>query len=85
MNGLLLFPAECFCLTYELNDFKSRVNRHLWDLLLFIVTLYLALHGVNTNKKQEVRDNLSVCVLNILPKVSSLPNLLAINVMKVEI
>ena len=85
MNGLLLFPAECFCLTYELNGFKSRVNRHLWDLLLFIVTLYLALHGVNTNKKQEVRDNLSVCVLNILPKVSSVPNVLAINVVKVEI
>ena len=35
--------------------------------------------------EQEVGDNLSVCVLNILPKVSSLPNLLAINLVKVEI
>ena len=36
-------------------------------------------------EKQEVGDNLSVCVMNILPKVSSLPNLLAINLMKMEI
>ena len=35
-------------------------------------------------EKQEVGDNLSVCVMNILPKVSSLPNLLAINLMKME-
>ena len=36
-------------------------------------------------KKQEVADDLSVCVLNILPKVSSLPSLLVINLVKVEI
>ena len=35
--------------------------------------------------KQEVGDNLSVCVLNILPKVSSLPSSLAINLMKMEV
>ena len=35
-------------------------------------------------KKQEVGDDLSVCVLNILPKVSSLPSLLSINLVKVE-
>ena len=34
--------------------------------------------------KQEIGDDLSTCVLNILPKVSSLPSLLAINRMKVE-
>ena len=36
-------------------------------------------------QKQEVDDDLSVCVMNILPKVSSLPSLLAINLMKMEI
>ena len=36
-------------------------------------------------QKQEFGDDLSVCALNILPKVSSLPMLLAINLMKVEI
>ena len=25
-------PADCFPLTYDLNDFKSRVNRHLFSL-----------------------------------------------------
>ena len=35
--------------------------------------------------KQEVGDDLSVSVLDILPKVSSLPSLLAINLMKMEI
>ena len=34
--------------------------------------------------QQEVRDDLSVYVLNILPKVSSLPSLLAANLVKVE-
>ena len=33
---------------------------------------------------QELGDDISVCVLNILPKVSSLPSLLAINLVKVE-
>ena len=35
--------------------------------------------------KQEVDDDLSVCMLNILPKVNSLPSLLAIILMKMEI
>ena len=35
--------------------------------------------------QQKDGDDLSVCVLNILPKVSSLPSLLAINLVKVEI
>ena len=35
--------------------------------------------------EQEVGNNSSVRVMNILPKVSSLPNLLAINLMKMEI
>ena len=46
---------------------------------------------VNDNKvnnknyiKKEVHDDLSVCVLNILSKVSNLPNLLAINIVKAE-
>ena len=37
------------------------------------------------NFREEVGDDLSVCVLNVLPKVSSLPSLLAINLVKVEI
>ena len=36
-------------------------------------------------KLQEVGDDSNVCVLNILPKVSSLPSLLAINLVKIEI
>ena len=35
--------------------------------------------------KQEVGDALSVCVLNILIKVRSLPTLLVINLTKIEI
>ena len=35
--------------------------------------------------KQEVGDDLSVCMMNILPKFSSLPILLAINLRKMEI
>ena len=35
--------------------------------------------------EQELGDDLSVCAMNILPKVSSLPSLLAINLMKMEI
>ena len=35
--------------------------------------------------KQEVGDDLSIGVLNILPKVNSLPSLLSINLVKVEI
>ena len=34
--------------------------------------------------EQEVCDDLSVFMLNIFPKVSSLPTLLAINLVKVE-
>ena len=41
--------------------------------------------NLNELNKQKVGDDLSVCVLHILPKVSSLPDLLAINLMKVEI
>ena len=36
-------------------------------------------------QEEEAGDDLSVCVMNILPKVSSLPSLLAINLMKMEI
>ena len=36
-------------------------------------------------KKQEVSDDLSICVLNILPKSSSVSSLVAINLMKMEI
>ena len=35
--------------------------------------------------KQEVGNDLSVCVMNILPKISSLPSLLAINLCKKDI
>ena len=35
--------------------------------------------------KQEVGDDLSVCMLNLLPKVSTLPRLVTINLVKVEI
>ena len=35
-------------------------------------------------QEEEAGDDLSVCVMNILLKVSSLPSLLAINLMKME-
>ena len=35
--------------------------------------------------EQEVGDDLSICMMNILHKVSSLPSSLAINLMKIEI
>ena len=34
--------------------------------------------------KQEVGDDLNVCVMNIFPKVSSLPSWLAIKLMEIE-
>ena len=36
------------------------------------------------NFKQEIGDDLSVCVVNLLPVVSTLPSLVAISLMKVE-
>ena len=36
-------------------------------------------------KQEEVGDDLSVCMLNILSKVSSLPRLVALNLVKAEI
>ena len=36
-------------------------------------------------QEEEAGDDLSVCVMNILLKVSSLPSLLAIDLMKMEI
>ena len=41
-------------------------------------------YEVNSNK-QEVSDNLSGCMLNILPKVRSLPSIIAVSLMKVKI
>ena len=38
-----------------------------------------------SKRKQGVGDDLSVCVLNILPKVSSLPKVLTVKLTKVEI
>ena len=41
-NSLLI---ECFCLTYDLNGIKSRINRHLCFklfVLLFLVTPFVA-------------------------------------------
>ena len=39
----------------------------------------------NRKRKQELGDDLSVCVLNIVLKTSSLPSLLTVNLTKVEI
>ena len=36
-------------------------------------------------KQQELGDDLSVCMMNILPKVSSLSSLLAVNLTKTKI
>ena len=41
--------------------------------------------GWEVQKQQEVGGDLSVCVLNISPKVSSPPSLLAMHLVKVEI
>ena len=41
--------------------------------------------GVPIIEQQEVGDDLSVCVLNILPKTNNLPSLLPINLVKVKI
>ena len=36
-------------------------------------------------RKQEVGDDLRVCVLNILPEVSTMPSLVVINLVKEEL
>lgn len=41
--------------------------------------------GYKNKEKQEVSDDLSVCVLDFLPQVSTLPGLLAIILVTVEI
>ena len=38
-----------------------------------------------TEKEQKIGGNLSIYVLKLLPKVSTLPNLVAISIAKVEI
>ena len=53
-----------------------------WTKYLWQLNMKDTLRKIKT--KQEIGDDLSTCVLNILPKVSSLPSLLAINRMKVE-
>ena len=42
----------------------------------------LHLYKSKKKRKQEVGGDLSVCVMNILPKTSNLPSLLAINLTK---
>ena len=48
------------------------------DSIITLISLWILF------KQQEVGNDLSVCGLNILPKVSSLRRLLAINLVKVE-
>ena len=63
---------------------ETRILLYLYNTPPVSINLYQS--SVRLFKyEQEVGDNLSVCVLNILPKVSSLANLLAINLVKVEI
>ena len=45
-------PAECFSLTSDLNDFKSRVNRHL-DLCLFSFSNDLPLNVFHSGGRRE--------------------------------
>ena len=52
--------------------------------LRLIVTRILK-EMMDSKKKKKVGDDLSVCMMNILPKVSSLPSVLAINLMEIEI
>ena len=57
-------------------------------LIIFIVEeISNMIKTVNGEIKQSqgISKDLSICVRNSLPKVSSLPKLLAINLMKVEI
>ena len=57
-------------------------------LIIFIVEeISNMIKTVNGEIKQSqgISEDLSICVRNSLPKVSSLPKLLAINLMKVEI
>ena len=37
-------PAECFPLTYDINGFKSRVNRHLFSLGSFYTVFLYDFH-----------------------------------------
>ena len=63
----------------------KRISNH--RLITSPLTL-AALDRRSVNKtliKQKIGHDLSVCVLNILPKASSLPMLLAINLTKMEI
>ena len=50
-----------------------------WEIQIILLSQFLLTF------QQEVGDDLSVCVMNIPPKVSSVPSLLAINLMKMEI
>ena len=54
-------------------------------LLLFCRPTWINFPDYPYKNKQDVGDELGVCVLNILPKARSLPSLLAINLVKVKI
>ena len=41
--------------------------------------------GTKEKSRQEVGDKLSVCVLKVLPEVSTMPGLVTISIMKVVI
>ena len=49
------------------------------------IAIELNKQSKQTNKQQEFGDDLSVCVLNIFPKVNSLLSLLAINLVEEEV
>ena len=70
-------PAEYFPLSYDLNDFKSRVNRHLLlagyfynvflidshlYLLLFFATPTLAWSESQLKKQQKIKKLLNYCI-----------------------
>ena len=71
--SLLNISACVCCLECFFNYSNIKPSLLLFNNNFFIKTFF------------EVADNLSVCVLNILPKVNSLPSLLATNLMKMKI
>ena len=84
--------ALFFCVCVFLSLFYLCISEfdflHLIAYLLFYKWLKHTLQNLiycRFQYLQEVGDDLSVCVMNILPKVSSLPSLSAINLMKMEI
>ena len=91
------FQEFCFLFSISLKSLISWTHGNTplpwnWHLLIVLLSFPIVWYQNNMSTKRgkaqnkpEISDYLVVCVLNLLPKVSTLLNLVAVNPVKVEI